>query len=119
KDWRTDKQFEEDIKKAHKVEHDIIEAFAEHLRLTYKREFIVEDNGVDNSGKVLDLKNVNTDADYKINGVLVEVKFNNRMMDEFRFKKSQLDSYLKQGAYVLWVNGWDTEEPVWILLDES
>jgi hypothetical protein len=119
KDWRTDEQFEADIKKAHKVEHDIIEAFAKHLELTYNRKFVVEDNGIDNSGKVLDLKDVDTRADYKINGVLVEVKFNNNMMDEFRFKKSQLNSYLKQGAYVLWVNGWETDSPVWTLLDSD
>jgi hypothetical protein len=117
KDWRTDEQFEADIAKAHKVEKDIIEAYAEHLRLTYNREFIVEDNGIDNSGKVLDFKDVDTRADYKINGVLVEVKYNKHMMDEFRFKKSQLDSYIKQGAYVLWVNGWETENPVWTLMD--
>lgn len=119
KDWRTDDQFADDIKKAHKVEKDIIEAFAEHLRIKYKKEFIVEDNGIDNTGEAIDFKNVNTDADYKINGILVEVKFNNNKMDEFRFKKSQLNSYLKQEAYVLWVNGWQTDNPVWTLLEEE
>jgi hypothetical protein len=116
KDWRTDEQFANDIAKAHVIEKDIIEAYAEHLRITLNKEVIVEDNGVDNSGKVLDLKSVNSKADYKVNGVLVEVKYNKNMMDDFRFKKDQLDSYLRQGAYVLWVNGWETEEPEFALL---
>jgi hypothetical protein len=116
KDWRSDKQFEDDIKKAHVIEKDIIEAYATHLRITTGKEIVVEDNGVDNTGKVLEFSKVDTRADYRVNGILVEVKFNNNMMEDFRFKKSQLDSYIKQGAYVLWVNGWRTEQPEFTLL---
>lgn len=116
KDWRTDEQFESDIKKAHKIEKDIIEAYAEHLRITLNKEVIVEDNGVDNSGEMLALKDVTSKADYKVNGALVEVKFNKNMMNDFRFKKGQLNSYLKQGAFILWVNGWETKEPEFALL---
>jgi hypothetical protein len=116
KDWRSDKQFEDDIKKAHEIEKDIIEAYAEHLRVTTGREIVVENNGVDNTGKVLEFSKVDTRADYRVNGVLIEVKFNNNMMEDFRFKKSQLNSYIKQGAYVLWVNGWKTEKPEFVLL---
>lgn len=118
KDWRTDEEFQADIKKAHKIESDIMDAFVRHLELTYPdSKFVVEDNGIDNSGEVLDLKDVDMRADYKVNGKLLEIKYNNNHMDEFRFKKSQLESYIEQNATVLWVNGWDKEEPVWTLMN--
>jgi len=111
KDWRTDEEYANDIAYGHKVEKDIIEAYAKHLRNKYNMEVVVEDNGVDNSGEVIDADKVSTDADFRLNGILVEVKFMNNMCNEFRFKESQLHSYLKQGAVVLFVNGWTTDNP--------
>jgi len=117
KDWRNDDEFAKDIEESHKIERIIIDAYAEHLRIKHGLEVIIEDNGTDNSGAVVD--SANTNADFKINGKPIEVKYNNSMDYEFRFKKDQLLSYLKQDACVLWVNGWLTDSPEFTVLKPS
>lgn len=116
KDWRNDEEYAKDIADGHKAEKVIIEAYAEHLRKRYGIEVIVEDNGVDNSGKVIDNSLVNSDADYILNGKLIEVKFINNMASEFRIKKDQLHSYVRQDAVVLFVNGYNTDTPKFTLI---
>lgn len=116
KDWRTDEEFEKDILVGHQTEKDIIEKYANHLRLKYNMEVVVEDNGVDNSGKVIDESKVSSKADYLVNGSLIEVKFINNKANEFRFKKDQLKSYIKQDAIVLFVNGYKTDNPTFTLM---
>lgn len=116
KDWRNDKEFENDILLGHKAEKDIINSFANYLREVEGMKVIVEDNGVDNSGAFVAEDKVSTDADFLVNGQLIEVKFMNNLCKEFRFKKDQLRSYIKQDATVLFVNGWQTDEPVFTLM---
>lgn len=119
KDWRNDEEFAKDILESHVIEKQIIHMYAKHLELTLNKSVTIKDNGTDNTGKVVD--SANTNADYLVNDIPVEVKFNNDMDDEFRFKKDQLNSYVKQGAYVLWVNGWAEKdrEPVFTLISPT
>ncbi len=97
-------------------ERIIIDNFVRHYEIKYGMALEVEDNGCDNSGKLLPLAEVNTQADFIVNGKPVEVKFNNHRLLRFHFKACQLDSYLKQEAYVLWVNGYETDSPVFTVL---
>lgn len=116
KDWRSDEEYAEDIKKGHITERQIVHTYAEHVRLKYKSKLIIEDNGVNNNGEVIEESEVNTKADYKINGFLVEVKFINDKTDMFRLKKSQVLSYIKQNATILMVNGWETDHPQFTMI---
>jgi hypothetical protein len=119
KDWRTDEQFARDIKVGNDTEREIIERFATHLRRTYDCPVKIEDNGVDNTGRPLRQSEVTTSADFKVNGMLVEVKFINPLSQNFRFKSGHLDSCIRQGAIVLFVNGWQTPRPEFVLMDDK
>ncbi|QGG47681.1 hypothetical protein [Heliorestis convoluta] len=115
-DGRTLEQFAKDIEKAARVERDIIELYVAYYERTYNKRPVIEDNGCDNSGQLLSRKKVSTKADFKVNGKLVEVKYNNEWLKKFRFKADQLNSYLKQDASVLWVNGYTTKTPKFTVL---
>lgn len=108
---RTKEQFAEDIKKAHSNERDIIE----RIKIWYKQEknieLTIEDNGVDNTGEYLELENVTTDADFKVNGELFEVKYHIQDLELFRMKYTRIVSYYKQRAYIVLVNGYETDSP--------
>jgi hypothetical protein len=114
KDVRTDEQFDDDIFNSHIAERKIIERYAQHLRDKYNMEVVIEDNGVDNSGKPLD--SATTDADFLLNGKLIEVKFAEDNLSVFRLKKDQVKSYIEQDAPVLFVNGWETDNPVFTII---
>lgn len=116
RDNRSLKQFKKDIEHGTKTEAEIIQMYAEYFEEKYALFVDVKDNGCDNSGKYLKASEINTGADYLLNGRLVEVKFNNEKLDYFHFKKQQLESYLEQGAVVLWVNGWETKRPRFTVL---
>lgn len=113
-DNRTPEQFKKDILEGHKIERQIIDAYVKQIEEEIGVILNVEDNGCDNSGKFL--KRATSDADFLVNGTLVEVKFNKKMLKKFHLKQNQLHSYIKQGANILWVNGWETEQPVYTVL---
>ncbi|SFH22405.1 hypothetical protein SAMN05660649_04332 [Desulfotomaculum arcticum] len=115
-DNRTVEQFAEDIAQGTRVEREIISWYVRYYEMKYKIALEVEDNGCDNSGKLLERGEVNTLADFKLNGQPVEVKFNNKRLLRFHFKVDQLESYLKQRASVIWVNGYETDSPVFTVL---
>lgn len=116
RDNRSVKQFKKDIAEGTATEAEIIRMYIEYFEEKYGLYVDVQNNGCDNSGKYLREDQINAGADFKLNGRLVEVKFNNEKLDYFHFKQSQLESYLKQGAVVLWVNGWDTKRPRFTVL---
>ncbi|ACV61746.1 hypothetical protein Dtox_0841 [Desulfofarcimen acetoxidans DSM 771] len=64
----------------------------------------------------MSLSKVNTKADFLVNGKPVEVKLNKHYLKIFHFKVDQLNSYLKQEAVVLWVNGYKTDNPVFTVI---
>lgn len=114
-DHRTIDQFSKDIKIGHEKERDIMNAYKQYVYDTYGIQLDVKPNGVDNSGKFIFGK-VNTKADYLVNDKPLEIKFNNRMLDFFHFKVSQLNSYIRQDAHVLFVNGYETSCPVFTIM---
>jgi hypothetical protein len=118
-DNRTVEQFAEAIEKATKAERDIIDRYVRQFERRFGVKLTVEDNGCDNTGKLLNYRKVNTKADFLLNGVPYEVKFNNDLMSIFRFKAEQLESYLKQGATVLWINGYHTQTPMYTIIERE
>lgn len=118
-DNRSVEQFAEAIEKATKAERDIIERYVRQFERKWGVKLKVEDNGCDNTGKLLSSRKVNTKADFLVDGVPVEVKFNNDHLPKFRFKAEQLDSYMKQGASVLWINGYQTQNPMYTIMERE
>lgn len=115
-DVRTEAEFKQDIKAGHEIERDIIQTFASIIKKKTGKEAVIVDNGVDNTGDFLYQDKVTMDADYIVNGVLIEVKFIKPQVSSFHFKVAQLDSYIKQGAGVLFVNGYDTYTPTYTVM---
>lgn len=113
-DNRTLEEFEQDIKKAVRIEREIIERYAKWVKKNYGREIVVEDNGCDNTGRLLE--KADASADFTINSIPVEVKFNNNHLEVFHIKTYQLKSYIEQNAYILWVNGYTTNNPVFTIV---
>lgn len=118
-DNRTVEQFAKAIEQGSQTERDIIERYVQQFDRKWGVRLVVIDNGCDNTGKLLNYREVNTKADFLLNGEPFEVKFNNSLMCKFRFKAEQLESYLKQGATVLWVNGYRTQSPMYTILEQD
>lgn len=114
KDHRTEKEFRRDIADGSRIEQEIISVWTKkHLK-----NAAYSDHGCDNSGQYLDFTDVNSNADFEVEGIgLVEVKFSLPLIKKyFHLKISQVISIIKQGAYILFVNGWNTEQPLFILI---
>lgn len=114
-DVRTKDEFIHDISHSTEVESKIINAYKNQME---EKGYVinVSDNGCDNDGSILEDDKVNTDADFNVNGKPLEVKFNKERLSEFHIKRYQLLSYIKQGASILWVNGWSTRNPRFTIL---
>ncbi len=115
-DGRTVEEFKRDIKTGAIKERDIITRYAHRQYSKYAHTVFVVDNGCDNKGKLLPKSKVNSKADYLMGNIPTEVKFNNRMLGIFRIKAGQLRSYIKQGARILWVNGYETRSPLFTFI---
>lgn len=106
--------FEKRIKKGHIREAIVIERFKE----TFKQQFgfypKIERCGVDHTGRFV--KSATSKADVKINGVLFEIKTQYHYEETFKLKTSNLVSYLRQNAYLLLVNGFELEFPVYTII---
>jgi len=113
KDHRTIKEFAKDIKYRTLKERFLIELFAEEL-IKMGRNVIVENYGVDNTGKLL--KKSNCKPDYKVNIdekiYLCEVK-NSPVKHKWTFKKYHLEQYIKYKAYIVlfWGTGFIDKDP--------
>lgn len=111
-DGRSKEQFIQDIKKGNDRERLAIKLFTGFLRRDFGSTIIVEENGVDMSGDFIEDDNkVTAEADYKVNGELMEVKTSSGHSKDIYLKVRQIDSYIKQGASLLYVNGINREVP--------
>jgi len=114
KDKRSLKEFKADIKSAKHIELDCLMRWLkiQDKPLSYQANAPGED------GEYLEDKEVTTDADYSVESYgLMEVKFSKPMINKhFHLKVAQVQSYLKQGATILMVNGYETERPEWTLI---
>lgn len=114
---RTYDEFKEDIKKGHRDERIVIERYAKFYKSKTGKELTIVDNGVDNSGEFLDVDKVNHSADFLVNGKPIEVKIIEKDLFKFRLKLNLLKAYVKEGASVLIVLGWETDTPKFTILD--
>lgn len=119
KDWRSDERYARDIKEGHVIERQIIERYADYLFRKYGMECEIEDHGIDNSGEIIDEDKVDSRADYKLNGRLIEIKFIKEYAEEFRLKKDNVLSCIEQDASILLVNGWLTDNPTFTVIKKS
>jgi len=118
-DSRTREVFEKDIAVSTARERDIIQRYKKIYESKYGKELVIEENGCDNSGDYLDDSEVTTKADFLLNGKPVEVKANNNKLVKFRLKKGQLESYIRQNAAIIWVNGYKSNDPTYTIVKVS
>jgi hypothetical protein len=118
-DYRTKDEFEKDIKVGTKIEREIIDMFA--ILWEDKVGYLptVIDNGCGNDGEYLEDGNVSTDADFIFDGKPFEVKFIRPNVDHYHMKHSQVKSYVRQGAYLLQVMGWNTPNPTFTVFSPT
>jgi hypothetical protein len=115
KDNRTVKQFKKDIKDATNIEREIVCLYVRYSLITKGIAPQIIDNGCDNSGKLIK-KKVKATADYLFNNVPVEIKYSNEKRKSYHFKTYQIKSYIQQKAYILLVNGYETNNPLFTIL---
>ena len=121
KEWkrlsgRTYEQFKKDIKQSTLDERVIIEKYKCYCKRKYNIDITIEDNDIDNTGEFLEVSKVRSDADFIVNGKLVEVKTIKNKLDSFRLKVASIKSYIKQNATMLLVSGWKTDNPEFTMI---
>lgn len=111
-DSRTQEEFCKDIKKGNEREGLAMTLFTSYLRRELDFTGEIEDNGCDMSGEFIeDLSKVDTGADYLVAGKKVEVKTSTGHAVTIYLKKKQIESYIQQGASLLFVNGIERDIP--------
>lgn len=111
-DNRSKEQFKKEIKDGNRIERMLLERWLPTIgNPSY------EDTGCGNDGEFLDFKDVNTDPDFKVDGVgYVEVKFCRPIPRDFHLKVSQVKQYVDQNAQLLMVLGAGQEFPKYSLI---
>jgi hypothetical protein len=113
-DNRTKEQFIADIQKGNERERLAVCLFKNFLRREFGFTGDIVENGVDMSGDFIeDERKVNTGADYVVgvNKLPLEVKTSTGHNTTIYLKVKQIDSYIRQGASILYVNGIERENP--------
>ena len=111
-DGRSEDEFIRDIQKGNERERLAMCLFEKYLRRELSFDGTIVENGVDMSGEFIqDDKKVTAEADYLVNGLPLEVKTSKNHTTRIYLKVSQVDSYIKQGASLLYVNGIDEIQP--------
>lgn len=78
------------------------------------------DTGSDNTGKFIENnRDVNNDPDYFVeNFGLVEIQFAKPLCEKyFHIKKAKLEKCVNGQAHILMANGWETDDPVYTLIN--
>jgi hypothetical protein len=111
-DNRTKEQFIQDIKKGNERERLAITLFKHFLKREFGFTGDIVENGVDMTGDFIeDTKQVTTGADYMVGNNPLEVKTSTGHNTTIYLKVKQVDSYIRQGASVLYVNGIERDIP--------
>lgn len=111
-DNRSKEQFIQDIEKGNERERFAIILFKNYLRREFGFTGRIEPNGVDMSGDFIeDDRKVTTEADYLVNGKPMEVKTSRNEVKFLYLKTSQVNSYIKQKASLLFVNDVEGDRP--------
>lgn len=120
-DNRTKEEFERDIKNGTAKETELLKLWLKKIYKTTRIKLTYKYNGCGPDGEYLSSKKVNTNADFIVDSVgLIEVKFSKLLLTNFfHLKVQQINSYIKQNAYVLMINGAETKTPSYILLSPN
>jgi hypothetical protein len=118
-DRRSKEEFAADIKSSTQTEAVLLNLWLNYVeRNTGERpKFRYTGCGPDD-GEFLEDNKVTTHADYEVESVgLVEVKFSKKLLPKFfHLKVRQVESYIKQGATILMVNGSESDSPQFTLI---
>jgi hypothetical protein len=117
-DNRTQSQFMQDIETGNYRERLAITLFKNYLRREFAFTGVIKENGCDMSGTfIADTKKVSTGADYVVGEaeLPLEVKTSVGHTVSIYIKAQQLDSYIRQGASILYVNGIEQDVPAFTL----
>lgn len=111
-DKRTKEQFLADIKSASRTEKVLLEKWLDKVQQKTGVRYAYQDTGSDNSGEYLESKDVTCKADFELEEIgPTEVKFSKTLIDPFHLKISQVKSYIKQDAFIIFFNGVETAKP--------
>lgn len=114
RDSRSEEQFAKDIEECSLLEQRLIKSYINDLSLRKGKTYSYKNNGVDNTGKLIeDDKKVTTAADFIIitpegNEYAAEIKFSKPERSYWHLKISQLVSYEKQNCCVIMFMGIET-----------
>lgn len=115
-DSRSQEQFIRDIKVGNERERQAIKLFKTYMERELKIVIDVVENGCDMSGDfIADERKVSTGADYTVNGLALEVKTSVGHNVDIYLKVQQIDAYIRQGASILYVNGFERPSPAFTL----
>lgn len=115
-DGRTKEQFIEDIKRGNEREQLAIKMFGDYLYWEHGWIDPIVENGVDMSGDFIeDVSKVDARADFDMSGLPLEVKTCPNHTMVIYLKVDQVDSYIRQGASLLFVNGLERKNPCFTL----
>jgi hypothetical protein len=113
-DFRSKDQFIQDIEKGNARERLAITLFKNYLIREFGFTGEITENGCDMSGEFIeDMQNVSSGADYVFgnNKLPLEVKTSTGHNTTIFLKVKQINSYIRQGASVLYVNGIERDFP--------
>jgi hypothetical protein len=121
-DKRSKEQFAADIKSSTQTEAVLLNLWLNWIERNTgnKPQFRYTGCGADD-GEFLEDSKVTTHADYEVEGVgLLEVKFSKKLLPKvFHLKVRQVESYIRQGATILMVNGSESDSPQFTLIDAA
>jgi hypothetical protein len=116
RDGRSVERFAQDLKDCHRVENQLMTLYVGWLnsRIRNDDKYSFEDNGVDNSGKLLTDKQVTSAADFLLiraghSAKHIDIKFCREERKTFHLKVSQLNQYVKNNVAIINYMGSDGE----------
>jgi hypothetical protein len=105
-DFGSDELLALNLKFGHVMENIIMARFDKHLHKHHGITAYIEHTGCGPDGELMEEGQQSSEADFKVNGVKVEVKTKQGLsLTQIELKKSNVYSYIKQGAYVLYAIG--------------
>jgi hypothetical protein len=120
-DKRSKSEFQKDIREASKTEEEILRLWLDLLQKDGLHRPSYKDLASGRDGGFLKDADVDSTADFEVEGHgRVEVKFCKPFLKtRFHLKVGQLKSYMQQGCKILIVNGWETDKPVFTIINPN
>ena len=120
-DARSKKQFRSDIKKGHIKEAEIAVRLCIKIHSETGNWPDLEPSGVDATGAFIeDIKEVNADPDFKIDGNLVEITRSDVVCNRvFHQKCHKIIKCLQGKSDLVFVNGYNEKQPKYLWLDSK